>query len=68
MYELTKKGRPFVWGDEQQKAFDEIKSKLLKPPVLSMPEKEVDFCCIPIPVNTPLVVLCTKCKKESLSS
>ena len=25
VYELTKKGRPFVWGDEQQKAFDKIK-------------------------------------------
>ena len=25
IYELTKKDRPFVWGDEQQKAFDEIK-------------------------------------------
>ena len=30
IYELTKKGRPFVWGDEQQKTFDEIKSRLLK--------------------------------------
>ena len=30
IYELTKKGRPFIWGDEQQKAFDEIKSRLLK--------------------------------------
>ena len=30
IYELTKKGRPFVWGDEQQKAFDEIKSRLLR--------------------------------------
>ena len=39
IYELTKKGRPFIWGDEQQKAFDEIKSRLLKPPVLSMPNK-----------------------------
>ena len=39
IYELTKKGRPFVWGDEQQKAFDEIKSRLLNPPVLSMPNK-----------------------------
>ena len=38
IYELTKKGRPFVWGEEQQKAFDEIKSRLLKPPVLSMPD------------------------------
>ena len=33
IYELTKKGRPLVWGDEQQKAFDEIKSRLLKPPI-----------------------------------
>ena len=36
---MTKKGRPFVWGDEQQKAFDEIKSRLLKPPILNMPDK-----------------------------
>ena len=43
IYGLTKKGRPFVWGDEQQKAFDEIKSRLLKPPVLSMPDKRGRF-------------------------
>ena len=43
IYELTKKGRPFVRGDEQQKAFDEIKSRLLKPPVLSMPDKRGRF-------------------------
>ena len=43
IYELTKKGRPFVWGDKQQKAFDEIKSRLLKPPVLSMPDKRGRF-------------------------
>ena len=36
--ELTEKGRPFVWGEEQQKAFDEIKSRLLKQQVLSMPD------------------------------
>ena len=41
--ELTKKGRPFIWGDEYQKAFDEIKSRLLKPPVLSMPDKRGRF-------------------------
>ena len=39
IYELTKKGRPFVWGEEQQKAFDEIKNRLQKPPVLSMPDR-----------------------------
>ena len=43
IYELTKKGRPFNWGDEQQKAFDKIKSRLLKPPVLSMPDKRGGF-------------------------
>ena len=43
IYESTRKGRPFVWGDEQQKAFDEIKSRLLKPPVLSMPDKRGRF-------------------------
>ena len=43
IYDLTKKGRPFIWGDEQQKAFDEIKSRLLNPPVLSMPDKRGRF-------------------------
>ena len=43
IYELTKKGRPFVWGEEQQKAFDEIKCRLLKPPILSMPDKKGRF-------------------------
>ena len=43
IYELTKKGRPFIWGDEQQKAFDKIKNRLLKPPVLSMPDKRGRF-------------------------
>ena len=37
------RGRPFIWGDEQQIAFDEIKSRLLKLPVLSMPDKRGRF-------------------------
>ena len=36
---LTKKDRPFIWGEEQRKVFDKIKSRLLKPPVLSMPDR-----------------------------
>ena len=40
---MTRKGRPFVWGDEQQKAFDEIKSRLLKPPILCMPDRRVRY-------------------------
>ena len=28
IYKLTKKGRPFIWQDEQQQAFDTIKRSL----------------------------------------
>ena len=32
------KDRQFIWGQEQQTAFDEIKSRLQKPPVLHLPD------------------------------
>ena len=35
--DLTRKGRPFVWGKEQQDSFEEIKHRLIKPPDLHMP-------------------------------
>ena len=37
MYNLTRNGRPFIWGKEQQYSFEEIKQRLIKPPVLHMP-------------------------------
>ena len=37
IYDLTRKGRPFVWGKEQQASFEEIKCRLIKPPVLHVP-------------------------------
>ena len=43
IYYLTKKGRHFIWGEEQQKAFEEIKARLQKPPVLSMADKRGRF-------------------------
>ena len=39
IYDLTRKGKQFVWGVEQQNAFEEIKQRLQKPPVLHMPDK-----------------------------
>ena len=33
---VIRKGRPFVWGKEQQDFAEEIKCKLIKPPVLHM--------------------------------
>ena len=43
IYDLTKKGRHFIWGEEQQKAFEEIKARLQKTPVLRMPDMRGRF-------------------------
>ena len=37
IYDLTRRGRPFIWGKEQQDSFEEIKQRLIRPPVLHMP-------------------------------
>ena len=39
IYHLMRKGKKFVWGVEQQNAFEDIKQRLQKPPVLHMPDK-----------------------------
>ena len=38
IYDLTKKGRPFCWQEEQQQAFDIIKERMLNPPILHLPK------------------------------
>ena len=43
IYDLTRKGRQFIWGKEQQNAFEEIKHRLIKPPVLHMPNSTGRF-------------------------
>ena len=43
IYDLTRKGRPFIWGEEQQEALEEIKRRLVKAPVLHMPNREGIF-------------------------
>ena len=43
MYDLTRKGRQFIWGEEQQLALEEIKSTLAKPPVLHLPDSKGIF-------------------------
>ena len=40
IYDLTRKGRQFIWGEEQQKAFEEIKGRLQRPPVLHLPDRQ----------------------------
>ena len=41
--ELTRKGRPFVLGQEQEKAFKEVKLRLTNLPVLHLPKAEGRF-------------------------
>ena len=43
IYDLTRKGRQFLWGNEQQQAFDEIKCRLQRPPVLHLPDRHGRF-------------------------
>ena len=43
IYNLTRKGRQFIWGNEQQQAFDEIKCRLQRPPVLHLPDRHGCF-------------------------
>ena len=41
--DLTRKCRPFVWGEEQQESFEEIKKRLVHDPVLHVPNRQGRF-------------------------
>ena len=43
IYDLTRKGRSFNWQREQQLAFEEIKNRLQKPPILHLPDNKGRF-------------------------
>ena len=46
IYFITRKGIPFHWGEEQQKAFDEIKYDVTHAPVLLMPNSRRHFVLV----------------------
>ena len=43
IYDLTRKESPFIWGKEQQDSFEEIKCRLIRPPVIHTPSKTGRF-------------------------
>ena len=40
---MARKGRPFIWGEAQEKAFREVRLRLKNPPVLHLPKAEGRF-------------------------
>ena len=46
IYFITRKGIPFYWGGEQQKAFDNIKKDVTNAPVLLMPNSTGHFVLV----------------------
>nr|GFB68475.1 reverse transcriptase domain-containing protein [Tanacetum cinerariifolium] len=40
---LTQKNKPFVWGNNEEEAFQTLKQKLCSAPILSLPEGSEDF-------------------------
>ena len=40
IYDLTRKGKQFIWGEQQQIAFEEIKHSLVKPQLLHLPKSK----------------------------
>ena len=68
IYDLTRKGRQFLW-EEEQKAFDEIKCRLQRPPQSYIYLTDMDDSnYVQILVSSPLVVHCTRFRMDSQSS
>jgi hypothetical protein len=43
MTSLLEKGREFKWGEKCQESFDQLKKRLMSPPVLVMPDLQKGF-------------------------
>ncbi|GKA21845.1 reverse transcriptase domain-containing protein [Tanacetum coccineum] len=41
--ELTQKNKKYIWGEDQESAFQLLKQKLCEPPILALPEGNDDF-------------------------
>ena len=63
--ELTRKGRPFVWGDAQEKAFREVKLRLKNLQFCIYQRQMADLFCTQIQVLKELVVPFGKSKEVS---
>ena len=67
IYDLTRKGRQFIWGEQQQKAFEEIKGRLKDHQFYTYLTDKKGFNCTLTLANLLLVVCCTKFRMDSQS-
>ena len=67
IYDLTRKGRPFIWGEEQQEAFEEIKRRLVKAQYCKSLIVKVDFIYTQTLVSLQQVVPYIKFKTVNLN-
>ena len=65
IYNLTRKGRQFIWGEEQQKAFNNIKCRQQDHQFYIYLTDMDDFNYTLTPVSLPLVVHCTRFRMDS---
>ena len=65
IYDLTRKGRHFIWGKEQQETLEEIKRRLVKAQYYICLIMREDFIYIQISVSLLQVVLYIKFKMEN---
>ena len=66
IYDIIRKGRQFIWGEEQQIAFEEIKCRSIKPPRLHLPNSTGRFhLSIPTQANLLPEVCYIKYKMEN---
>ena len=42
-YDLRRKDRQFIWKEQQQTSFEEIKHRLIKPPIFHLPNSTGRF-------------------------
>ena len=61
------KGRQFIWGEEQQHAFEGIKHRLIKPPVLHLPNSTGRFHLYSDASKFAMKVYCIKYRMENHS-
>ncbi|GKB40988.1 retrotransposon protein, putative, ty3-gypsy subclass [Tanacetum coccineum] len=64
---LMRKGEKFVWNDEREKSFEELKQRLVSAPILTPPHVQLDFRFISV-LSKKGLGLCTHSKHGKIKA